>query len=102
MAAGAVGDHDLAVFRKTQPDALREIHVTPAIPRQLVAVRRGLDPRLVKRIREVLLEMDKSEAGRAVLAGFENTTRFDELPGGTANALAPIDRLTREGAAGRK
>lgn len=96
VAAGAVGHHDLEQFRKFQPDALRVIHETPALPRHLVSHRKDLDPKLVRRLREVLLAMENSDEGRKVLAAFENTTRFDEIPGGVQKALAPLLRLRRE------
>lgn len=96
VAAGAVGIHDLEQFRKAQPDALRVIHETPAVPRHLVSHRKDLDEALVKRIREVLLAMENTEQGRQVLAAFEQTVRFDDLPSGVQKSLAPILQLTKD------
>ncbi len=83
-------------FRKAEPDALRVIHETPSVPRHLVSYRKDLDQALVKRIREVLLSMENTEQGRQVLAAFEQTTRFDDPPGGVQKSLAPILRLTKD------
>lgn len=96
VAVGAVGLHDLDQFRKAQPNALRVIHETPSVPRQLVSYRKDLDEALVKRIREALLAMEHTEHGRQVLAAFEQTIRFDDLPGGVQKSLAPMLRLTKD------
>lgn len=66
------------------------------MPRQLVGVRQGLDETLTQRIRETLMDMEHSEEGRAVLVKFQNTTRFDDLPGGPEQALAPFSDLLED------
>lgn len=93
VAAGAVGLHDLEQLRKAQPSLMRVIHTTQSVPRHLVSYRKDLDENLVRRIREVLLSMEHTEPGRQVLAAFEQTGRFDELPVDAEQALASIRRL---------
>ena len=90
VQAGAVGIHDFEQYEKVQPGAVRAVHATPSVPRQLVSHRQGLDSGLVKRIREVLLAMEHSEEGRKALAAFEQTTRFDELTPAMLGSLAAL------------
>lgn len=90
VQAGAVGMHDLEQYEKIQPGAVRAVHVSASVPRQLVSHRQGLDPALVKRIRDVLLAMEHSEEGRKALATFEQTTRFDELSAEMLGSLASL------------
>ena len=70
-----------------QIDSLKIIYETFSLPRQIVSHRADLDPKLVARIREILLKMDQSEEGKKALQDFEETTKFDELPEG---AMAPL------------
>ncbi|MFQ5957300.1 MAG: phosphate/phosphite/phosphonate ABC transporter substrate-binding protein [Candidatus Brocadiales bacterium] len=68
------------------------IYETQKVPRMLVAVRKGLDKKLVERIKEELLKMDKGEEGRKALKGFK-VKRFLELPGRPEDVLKPIEDL---------
>jgi phosphonate transport system substrate-binding protein len=79
VAAGATDNQKyLTVSRNV--DNLKIIHETDSFPRHIVSYRADLPTRLVKRVKEVLLNMHQSEEGRQVLAAFENTTKFEELP----------------------
>jgi phosphonate transport system substrate-binding protein len=93
VAAGAVGQHDYESFRKVQPNAVRVIYESPSIPRSLLSQRKDLDATLVKRIREVLVAMEHSDHGRRILAAFENTTRFDDVPAEARRTLASLTRM---------
>jgi ABC-type phosphate/phosphonate transport system substrate-binding protein len=73
-------------------DSLRVIGTTMAAPRNLVAVRKDLDPRLAKALKEVLLNMDKDPEGQEVLKRSQNTTKFDEIP---AEALGQIKQIEK-------
>ncbi|MFQ5949817.1 MAG: PhnD/SsuA/transferrin family substrate-binding protein, partial [Nitrospiria bacterium] len=68
---------------------LKIIHETYSIPRHIVSYRADLPPKLVARIKEILLGMDQSEEGRKALKAFERTTKFDEIP---EQSLAPLLR----------
>jgi phosphonate transport system substrate-binding protein len=96
VAAAAMDDASFAKLPPQRRDNLRVMHRTAAVPRHLVSVRKGLDPRLASGIKAVLLAMEHSEEGRQALQKFEMTTRFDELPGGPEKALAPLLVLTQE------
>ena len=96
VAAGAVGTHELEEFEAKNPHILRVIHETQSVPRNVVSLRKGLEETLGKRIREVLLAMETSEQGQTVLKRYEKTVRFDEIPGGVVEAMAPFQQLTAE------
>jgi hypothetical protein len=49
----------------------------------------------VDAIKAILFNMDQTDEGRAVLKGFQGTTKFDELPGGPETALARVRALTK-------
>ena len=94
--AAAMGAHNLEGLLPKEQEQIRIMHETVTVPRQVVSVRQGLDEALTQRIRETLIAMEHSEEGRAVLVKFENTTRFDELPGGPEQALAPVRDLLKD------
>ncbi len=96
VAAGAVGTHELEEFEAKNPHILRVIHETQSVPRNVVSFRKGLEENLGKRIREVLLAMETSEKGQSVLKNYEKTVRFDEIPGGVIEAMAPFQQLTAD------
>ncbi len=97
VSAGATDDASFAKLPPSRRDDLRVMHRTMVVPRHLVSVRKGLDERLVKRMKEVLMAMEHSEEGKQVLQKFEMTTRFDEPPDGLEKALAPlVKQLDRE------
>ena len=66
---------------------------TIVVPRQLVSVRAGLDPEVVKGVTQVLSDMDQSERGREVLEGFKETKKFDQLPEGSEQAIFQLKVL---------
>lgn len=73
-------------------DSLKVIDTTMTVPRNLVAVRKDLDPRLLKDLKKILLTMDQDSEGQAVLKRSQNTTRFDEIPPGSLDQLKNIEK----------
>ena len=68
--AGAIYEGALGVAKSNgvQTENLVTLASTESIPHDAIAVRSGLDGALVKKIRAALVDMDKSEAGRRVIA----------------------------------
>jgi phosphonate transport system substrate-binding protein len=95
VAAGALSNLDWATSEEN-PEAYREefeiIYETQKVPRMLVVVREALNEKLVARIKEELLKMDKSEEGREALKA-SKYSKFTELPGGAEGILGPIEDL---------
>lgn len=73
-------------------DALKIIGRTVTVPRQLIAVRKDLDPKIVKAMKEILTNMDNDPEGQGVLKRQQNTTKIDEIPSGSLDQLNHISR----------
>lgn len=93
VSAGALNDHRFAGLPQHYREGLKVIHRSIAIPRHLVSRRAGLGESLTEAIQSVLLEMEHTPAGRAALAAFEGTRRFDRLP--DDDGLSGIRALAR-------
>lgn len=78
-AGGLAWDHLLELAGGHLKD-LRVVARTPSVPRLVVSTAPGIGEGLREDIRSILLEMEKTEPGRAVLSTFYNSTRFDALP----------------------
>jgi len=65
---------------------------TISVPRQIISVRKDLDPKIVKTLKEVLINMDKDPEGKGVLTRQQNTTNIDEIPPGSLEHLKYIER----------
>jgi phosphonate transport system substrate-binding protein len=73
-------------------ETLKIIGKTITVPRQLIAVRKDFDSKLVKALKEVLVNMDKNPEGQGVLKRQQNTTKIDEIPPGSLEELKHIER----------
>jgi phosphonate transport system substrate-binding protein len=93
VAAGAVNADYYEALAGELIDELQVLHLTRAVPRNVVCVRNGLDSELVEAIQEVLLEMHLDDEGRAALLQFQQTSRFDLFPGGVDQDLSEIKKL---------
>ena len=90
--AAATIDRELERLKPEVRETLKIIGRTVSVPRQIISVRKGLDPRLVKALKHVLLNMDKDPEGKEVLKGQQNTTKFDEIPAGSLEHLKYVEK----------
>ena len=88
--AGAVNEDYYEGLAGSRISELKIILTTDAVPRNLVCVRRSLDPQVTDALRNLLLGMDEDEEGQTVLKGFEETAKFDLCLGGPERQLAGI------------
>ena len=93
VVAGAVNADYFGALAGNRLSELRILHTTEAVPRNVVCVRHGLKPEVVRAIEKALLEMHLSEEGQAALQDFEETTKFDRFPGGAEVDLEHIMAL---------
>ena len=93
VAAGAVNADYYEALAGKRIGELRILLTTDAVPRNVVCVRRDLDPAVVQAIADVLLEMHLSDQGREALEKFEETTKFDRFPGGPEADLGIVKTL---------
>jgi phosphonate transport system substrate-binding protein len=73
-------------------ESLKIIGRTASVPRQIIAVRKGLDPKVVKALKDLLIRMDTYPEGQGVLKRQQNTTKFDEIPPESFERLKQIEQ----------
>lgn len=74
-------------------DQLTVIAETETLPRHMVIVSPTISEEVRDAIHDILVAMDESEEGQAVLLTFEETAQFDEFPGGADAALGRMREL---------
>jgi len=65
---------------------------TEAVPRRVLMINPGIEPEVVDAIRDILIGMDETEEGQALLE-ILRTAQFDEFPEGTEAAFEPIQAM---------
>ena len=86
----------LREFNELRPeirDLLNVVGKTMSVPRLLISVRKDLEPRLSKALREVLLNMDRDPEGQQVLRRQQKTTKIDEIPVASLQQLKTIEKF---------
>jgi len=91
VAAGAVDDRKFHALAKNL-DGLKILHETASFPRQIVSHRADFPVKLLTKIKDVLLNMTRTEEGRKVLREFDNTTKFDEIPAPVHNLIMGLKK----------
>ncbi len=76
---GAISNIDFETYPKSLKERLKIIERTFDVPRHVVSHRSGLDPVLVQKIKQILMDMDKDPQGIDILKNFQNTTKYDEI-----------------------
>ena len=90
VAAGAMSNVTYSKIAKTGVGNLKNlkiIHQTFTTPSHLVVSRSDLSLPLVEKIKEVLLNMGKTDEGTKVLNKFEKTTKFDAISNNSLKQL---------------
>ncbi|MFT5206862.1 MAG: phosphonate transport system substrate-binding protein [Candidatus Omnitrophota bacterium] len=96
VAAGAVNNIDFEELAGSDLVDLTIIKETIDVPRQVVSHRADLDPKIINALKDILVNMDKTEDGQAVLAAFKKTKRFDDFDGDIDAQMNPIINLVKE------
>jgi len=89
--AAATSHREFQVLRPEIRDGLKIIARTRSVPRQIISVRKDLDPKIVAALREILINMDKEPEGQAALKGQQRTTKIDEIPSGSLEHLKDVE-----------
>jgi phosphonate transport system substrate-binding protein len=86
----------LREFNELRPeirDSLKIVGKTMSVPRQLIGVRKDLEPKLVKALRDVLVNMDRDPEGQQVLRRQQKSTKIDEIPVAAMQQLKTIEKF---------
>lgn len=80
VAAGVVKQPSFMEMPESSRSKMTVIGETEKVARHIVMVRSDMEPEQVKKIKTLLVEMDKTPQGKTVLKQFEETSQFDEFP----------------------
>ena len=94
-AAGAFSNDDYKRLDEKSRSEISILAETETFPRNLVSVRKDLDPAMVKRLNEILLAMHQDDEGKKILEQFDNTSQIDPLPGGEEAVRRKLVELFR-------
>ena len=95
VAGGGFSNLDYEGLSEELRSQISFLGETISVPRQLVSIRPGVDPRLAGRIKELLFGLDQTEEGRAILEHLKETKKFDELPAKSVENLQSVRDLMR-------
>ena len=95
VAGGGFSNQDYQGLPEELMNQITQVGRTIAVPRQLVSVRPGLDPRLASRVIELLIGLDQTEGGRLILGNLKKTKKFDVLPADSSASLEDLRGLMR-------
>ena len=91
VEAGAVDNNTFQEIPEASRAEINILAETETVPRQIVLVRKGLEPNVVETIKSTLLKMEQTEEGKEILNKFEQTTKFDDFP--TETSIEKIRQL---------
>lgn len=93
VAAGVTDDYNFDVaFPREAVDQLVVLGRTDYVPRQVVLARPDLEKPLLAAIKQTLIGMDETDAGRAALKPFQ-TSQFDDFPEGIEQAIKRMQTM---------
>lgn len=90
VAAGGISDIDLEELPPEISERLIAWNQTLSVPRQLVSVRPGLQSEFIDAIKELMIGLEATPEGRALMDGLKSTKRFDPLPGESLESLRQL------------
>ena len=93
VVAGAVNENYYESLAGNRIGELKVLYMSERVPRNLVCVRRDLDPRVLRALEERLLGMNQSSEGLEVLWRFEETTKFDRILDESGEFLTGVREL---------
>lgn len=93
VPAGAIASTAYQDIPESDRKNLVVLKETEELPRHLVLVRGSMDASMVDTIKTLLVGLDKTDNGKAILKTFEKTARFDEFPNGADATLKRVNEL---------
>lgn len=95
-AGAAIPNHDYESLDPDQKAQLVILAETPSVPRHIALASPKMEPDVKEKIISLLLEIHQTTEGQAILETFEGTSKFDDLPEGTMQALKNLFAPVRE------
>lgn len=96
IAAMAIGER---AYRQFSPDVQEQVTIfaeTIGAPSQIVSFRSDLDPELQEEIVRLMVELDETEEGQAILVAMRETEKFEEIPDDVVTDLEELYEVVKQ------
>jgi phosphonate transport system substrate-binding protein len=83
-------------FENLRPEIQTDIKViakSMSVPRQLISIRKDLDPKIVVALKDLLTSMEKTAEGQAVLKRQQGTTNIDVIPPESLERMKVVEKF---------
>lgn len=90
VAAGTVDDQTYLEIPEENRQDLTIVAESSDIPRQVVVAQSDISPEMLAAIKTLLVKLDETDEGKAVLEAFSETVQFDDFPEGAETALTQM------------
>jgi phosphonate transport system substrate-binding protein len=91
--AAATSHREFENLRPEIQSGIKIIARSMSVPRQLISVRKDLDPKVAIALKELLLSMDKNREGQGVLNRQQGTTNIDVIPSESLERMKVVERF---------
>lgn len=91
--AAATSHREYQILRPEIQAGIKIIAKSISVPRQLIAVRKDLDPKVIAAIKEILVNMEKNPEGQGVLTRQQGTTNIDAIPAGSIERMKILEKF---------
>jgi ABC-type phosphate/phosphonate transport system substrate-binding protein len=91
--AAATSHREYQILRPEIQDGIKIIAKSISVPRQLIAVRKDLDPKVLAAIKEILVNMEKNPEGQGVLTRQQGTTNIDAIPAESIERIKIVEKF---------
>jgi phosphonate transport system substrate-binding protein len=91
--AAATSQREYDNLRPEIKSGIKVIAKSMSVPRQLISVRKDLAPKVVAALKELLIGMDQTTEGQAVLTRQQGTTNIDAIPPASLESMKVVDKF---------
>jgi phosphonate transport system substrate-binding protein len=91
--AAATSLREFQALRPEIQSGLKILATSMSVPRQIISVRKDLDPKVHKVLTEILIDMEKSPEGQAVLKRQQGTTNIDPIPSESLERMKDLEKF---------
>lgn len=91
--AATTSHREVQNLRAEIRDGLKVIAKSMSVPRQIIAVRPDLDPKIMTGLKEVLFNLDKNAEGQGVLNRQQGTTNIDAMPPASLERMKEVEKF---------